>query len=544
MADQRTRTTAVCTLMPRRRARGGDAALGPCGILALAILLALGIVGPRGLLAQTPSGFDDVRVHSSLRIVDDANPLLSHNIPRLEADVGGQTLTADFAAFYESTGGLTRWGLPISEVFVERPGALTQYFQRGVVDFHPRPDLGGAYRLERRLTWDHFGGGLGGSQDMGVEPGTTNENPGELHGPWGHKVSNFSVAGVRTGFLDFFQTYGGVDSFGFPKTEARIDTTKTGMLHIATATPGFIRQYFQAAVFEYHPGRGVRLRLLGDDLRNRRYPDDAWRDFAAFNAASPLTDGQEYRPEVVEYTRPAPITPTPSPTPTPVPTPTPIPTPTPVPTPTPDPFRAWTPAPSVVWVSSFPPTYPFRDIPREFTIIGDSACVSQTKEALNLLKRKIPNHYNIANQYVGIIRCVERGSAMFTHLDPPEYRVGRRTREAGAIWYSSTIVHDACHSKQYHDYLAIHSVTYVPDDVYIGREPELQCLAAQYNALKGVDAPDHMLEYVRESIESEYWEIPYEERDWSAELGGLSRPDIDARPGTMPLPKVNGELPT
>ncbi len=287
-----------------------SAALRLGGTLALAALLALGIVGPVGLLAQMASGFDAVRVVSSVRVTDSANPMLNHNIPRLEVDVGGQTLTADFAAFYESSGGLTRWGLPTSEVFVEEDGALTQYYQRGVVDFHPRPDLGGIYLMERRLAWDYFGGGIGGSQDLGVEPGTTNHNSGELHGPWGHKISNFSVGGVRTGFLDFFRAYGGVDAFGFPKSEARIDTNKPGTLHIAAATTGFIRQYFQAAVLEHHPGAGVRLRLLGDDLRNRLYPNDSWRQITAFNAAAALSDGQTYAVEVVEVAPPPAATPT------------------------------------------------------------------------------------------------------------------------------------------------------------------------------------------------------------------------------------------
>ena len=280
------------------------------GILLLTTLLALGVLGPLGLLAQTATGFDSVRVVSSVLVADNANPSLSHNIPRLEVTIGGQTLTADFAAFYQSSGGLTRWGLPTSEVFMEEIGALTQYYQRGVVDFHPRHDLGGIYVMERRLAWDYFGGGIAGSVDQGVEPGTTNHNSGEEHGPWGHKVSNFSVGGVWTGFLNFFRTYGGVDAFGFPKTEARIDTNRPGTLHIPAATPGFIRQYFQAAVLEHHPGAGVRLRLLGDDLRNRLYPNDAWQQIAAFNAAAALTDGQAYAVEVVN------LTPPPAPTPT------------------------------------------------------------------------------------------------------------------------------------------------------------------------------------------------------------------------------------
>ena len=298
------------------------------GIVVLTGLLALALAGPAGLLAQTASGFDEISVDSTTFFVVPDNALLQHNVPNLSVQVEGKSLNADFEGFFYRTGGLKRWGFPISEVFVEETGTLTQYYQRGVVDFHKRVDLGGIYVLERRLTWDHFGGGLGGSTDLGVEPGATNNNSGELLGPWGHKVSNFSSGGVRTGFLDFFTSLGGVEAFGFPKTEARVDTNSAGTVHITAATPGFTRQYFQAAVMEYHPqdpADPVKLRLLGDDLRNARYSNEAWRQFQAFNAAAQLAAGQIIAPEIVEFTPVSPAIPTPTATPTISPTPTPTP---------------------------------------------------------------------------------------------------------------------------------------------------------------------------------------------------------------------------
>src|SRR5437660_1518249 len=82
----------------------------------------------------------------------------------------------------------TRWGYPTSEVFQEEPGNLVQYFQRGVVDWHWRPDLG-AYVIDRRLTWDYFGGDRAGDgSDQGTEAGTSNPNAGDQAGPWGHTV--------------------------------------------------------------------------------------------------------------------------------------------------------------------------------------------------------------------------------------------------------------------------------------------------------------------------------------------------------------------
>ena len=224
---------------------------------------------------------------------------LAHNIPDLLLTLpDGSETTCYFLTHYENTGGLTRWGHTTSEVLEERPGSLTQYYQRGVVDCHERE---GEWLMERRLTWDHFGGGEDGSTDLGVEPDLLSEQPGELQGPWGHRVSDYAVDGTYTGFLDFFTALGGVPAFGYPKTEARYDNDPRRVLGIAAATQGFIRQYFQAAVMEYHPDTlsTIMLRLLGDDLRDRRYPDQLYATFASFGSVPPLRVGQIYVAELV-----------------------------------------------------------------------------------------------------------------------------------------------------------------------------------------------------------------------------------------------------
>ena len=208
----------------------------------------------------------------------------------------GTAFRADFLANFNQTGGVERWGYATSAVVEEAPGTLSQYYQRGVVDWQPPPG-GGPHTFQRRLAWDHLGGGLGGSIDQGVELHLTNPNPGELLGPWGHKVSNLSVEGVDIGFADFFHRLGGVASFGFPKTDARQDDHPEADLHIPGHPPdGRIRQYFQAAVLEYHPESAVapvKLRLLGDTLRDSRYPHRAWQQYLAFGPEAPLAIGDQ-----------------------------------------------------------------------------------------------------------------------------------------------------------------------------------------------------------------------------------------------------------
>ena len=195
---------------------------------------------------------------------------LEHNIPNLLVTVGGEVTNVNFLDFYNATGGVDRWGLPSTEVVEVEDGTLTQFYQRGVIDYH---DTGSGYVMERRLAWDYVGGGAGGSVDQGVEDAPADAPEGGVQvGAFGHYVSNTAADGTVTGFLDFFNGLGGVDAFGFPKTEARVDTGEEGTLSEPGTTAGFVRQYFQAAVFELGPD-GARLTLLGDTVRNQLHPD-------------------------------------------------------------------------------------------------------------------------------------------------------------------------------------------------------------------------------------------------------------------------------
>lgn len=227
---------------------------------------------------------------------DTDNLDLQHNVPDLAVLIDGNLVEAGFKNYFLRTGGRERWGFPTSEVLVLENGALTQFYQRGVVDFH---NVGLGWVVERRLAWDYVGGGKANSIDQGVETDLINSAPGELIGAWNLKVSNYSVEGIEIGFADFFNRHKGVAAFGFPKTQARVDRDFIGRLRAPGTQAGFIRQYFQAAVMEFHPAdpEPVKLSLLGDTLRNFLVPDfERQRGFAA---ARPLIGGSSYSAPIV-----------------------------------------------------------------------------------------------------------------------------------------------------------------------------------------------------------------------------------------------------
>jgi hypothetical protein len=152
--------------------------------------------------------------------------------------------------------------------------------------------------------------------------------------------------------------------------------------------------------------------------------------------------------------------------------------------------------------------------PFEIQVVGLDGCATKTNLALDLIRGKANDHYNTIVNYVGTIECTDSQSGMHVWEKPPRYQVGKATVDAGTIWYAGTISHDACHSKQYHDYLFENPSKDVPSEIYTGKNAEAQCLAFQYNTLKKIGATQDTLNYLTDIINSEYWNVDYGERWW------------------------------
>jgi len=238
-----------------------------------------------------PPETDDLAV--GLALADAAGGPLRHSLTDWRVRLDGELLTAGFAAYFEETGGLRRWGYPTSDPWREEPGVISQWFQRGVMDWN-LDTFSGKRRVFARPAWDLIGGGRDGAPNLGIEPTVFSNQEGVIVGTWGHRVSNFAIDGAETGFLDFFEAFGGALAFGAPRTEARVDTGAPGTIIAPGAEPGVIRQYFQNAVFESwpHSGETVQLRLLGDALRDRKFPNGAWRALTPFLDADFVRRGE------------------------------------------------------------------------------------------------------------------------------------------------------------------------------------------------------------------------------------------------------------
>ncbi len=158
----------------------------------------------------------------------------------------GHSLVGNFLSYWQANGGLDRFGYPISEV-IHDPGLDldVQYVERGRLELHPEAD--GAVMLGR------IGAELVAAEHCAFP------NPSDTVGAF------FPQTGQRVPlvFFDYWQTRGGLASYGYPISPAY------------TTSEGLVVQWFERARFELHPENAgtnynVLLTPLGHDLLARR----------------------------------------------------------------------------------------------------------------------------------------------------------------------------------------------------------------------------------------------------------------------------------
>ncbi len=94
-------------------------------------------------------------------------------------------------------------------------------------------------------------------------------------------------------------------------------------------------------------------------------------------------------------------------------------------------------------------------------IKGPEGFLEATVNALNLLRQKAPDNYQMIQDYLGRIECVKKGSGVYMWERPPRFIVGEKSVEVPTRIYASSIVHDAYHSKLYNDALHNHPLFYL-----------------------------------------------------------------------------------
>jgi hypothetical protein len=161
----------------------------------------------------------------------------------------GHYVCGEFLSFFHTRGGIEIFGYPITEAFDDPALSLhVQYFQRARMEYHPGNQE--PYKVLLGLLIDDLG--------YSFPPPTSDQIPAynsSLH-------HHFSETGhiVSYAFLDFYREKGGLDIFGYPRSEFLYED-------------GYIVQYFQRARVEWHPeaaeGSQMRLTDIGSEYVRR-----------------------------------------------------------------------------------------------------------------------------------------------------------------------------------------------------------------------------------------------------------------------------------
>jgi hypothetical protein len=160
-------------------------------------------------------------------------------------DETGHYVCDKFLEFFEARGGVEIFGYPLTEAFDDSThnGLRVQYFQRARMEWHPHNSE--SYQVQLGLLADELG--------YIYPPARPEQIPASnsaLHHYFPETQHVISYA-----FLDYFREKGGLDIFGYPRSEFMYEA-------------GYVVQYFQRARMEWHPeddsGSQMRLTKLGE----------------------------------------------------------------------------------------------------------------------------------------------------------------------------------------------------------------------------------------------------------------------------------------
>jgi hypothetical protein len=163
-----------------------------------------------------------------------------------------------FLDFFNAKGQLHMFGHPLTEAFYDpdHGGLLVQYFQRARMEFHPHnPD---GQRVLLGLLADELG--------YVFPPLSPDEAPASNTST--HRYFPETQHVVCHAFLDTFLERGGLEVFGYPRSEIVYED-------------GHIVQYFQRSRMEWHPegstGSSIQLTNLGEIYLERFDVPDSYR---------------------------------------------------------------------------------------------------------------------------------------------------------------------------------------------------------------------------------------------------------------------------
>lgn len=169
----------------------------------------------------------------------------------------GKTVCGRFLQYWQQHGGLAQQGFPISQEIQETNATdgkiyTVQYFERAVFEYHPENPAASNVLLSLLGVFLYSQ-----KYPQGAQGATPNNEPGSrLFSETGHRVGGT--------FLQYWTTHGGLAQQGYPISDEFQETS-------ALDGKTYKVQYFQRAVFEFHPENQPPYNVLLSQLGTFRY---------------------------------------------------------------------------------------------------------------------------------------------------------------------------------------------------------------------------------------------------------------------------------
>ena len=141
----------------------------------------------------------------------------------------------------------------------------------------------------------------------------------------------------------------------------------------------------------------------------------------------------------------------------------------------------------------------------QIRIRGSKEFIEITKEALNLIKEKDPMDFKVLVKNIKLIE--EHRENWYSYFcivgGEPTARINRKTYTHNIEWYACGLVHEAYHSRQYHEALLDGED---PMKASTGYSAEMYCLTKQIECMKRIGASEEDIDWAISCYDQKWWE--------------------------------------
>ena len=150
------------------------------------------------------------------------------------------------------------------------------------------------------------------------------------------------------------------------------------------------------------------------------------------------------------------------------------------------------------------------------TICGHEEFIISTVKALELLKEKAPDAYELLRRYVGNI-ISGKPSGVFPDilwLGPTFVIIGSSYSEGSTIEYAGALAHEAYHCELYTNAERENPGKSVEATAYSGEHAERLCLQYQCDVLRRLGLDEKDIKQYESAMDTRWWDVPFDRQDW------------------------------